>query len=136
MPLMYNGQEIGDPDTLNYFTDAKVKWNQVDVKMKNLIRVLIALHHTQPSLAADSPIEFLTTSNPQVLAYKRGAVVVMLNLATEEAQVKIEGMEEGTYAKWLDSKTILDGPSMTTVRCDGASPMNFEAKGYEVYVKQ
>ena len=30
MPLIYNGQEIGDPDTLNYFTDAKVKWQRVD----------------------------------------------------------------------------------------------------------
>ena len=71
-----------------------------------------------------------------MLAYKRGAVVVILNLATEEAQVKIEGMEEGTYAKWLDSKTILDEPSVTTVRCDGTSSMTLEAKGYEVYVRQ
>ena len=136
MPRIYNGQEIGDPVTLNYFTDAKVKWNQVDVKMKNLVRVLAALHHTQPALAADAPVEFLDTDNPQVLAYKRGAVVVMLNLGTEEAQVKIKGMVEGTYDKWLDSKTILDGPSRTTVHCDESSPITLEAKGYEVYVKQ
>ena len=136
MPLIYNGQEIGDPDTLNYFTDAKVKWDQVDVKMKNIVRVLTALHHTQSSLAADAPVEFLTTDNPQVLAYRRGEVVVVLNLAAEDTQVKIEGMEEGDYAKWLDSKTILDGPSLKDVHCDGSTPLDLEGKGYEVYVKQ
>ncbi len=136
MPLIYNGQEIGDPDTLNYFTDAKVKWNQVDVKMKNLVRVLAALHHTQASLASDAPVEFLTTDNPQVLAYKRGSVMVLLNLGTEEAQVKIAGMEGGKYAKWLDSKTILDGLSPAAVQCDESSPIALEAKGYEVYIKQ
>ena len=136
MPLIYNGQEIGDPDTLNYFTDAKVKWNQVDVKMKNLVRVLAALHHTQASLAADAPVEFLATGNANVLAYKRGSVVVALNLGTEEAQVKIDGMEDGNYAKWIDSKTILDGPSRTTANYDSTSPIALEAKGFEVYVKQ
>ena len=40
MPLIYQGQEIGDPDTLNYFTDAKVKWDKVDRKMLNTIRTL------------------------------------------------------------------------------------------------
>ena len=136
MPLIYNGQEIGDPDTLNYFTDSKVKWNQVDVKMKNLVRVLTALHHTQSDLAADAPVEFLATDNPQVLAYRRGTVIVVLNLGTEEAQVNMTGMEGGKYAKWLDSKTILHGPSVTTVDYDGASPIALEAKGFEVYIKQ
>ena len=136
MPLIYNGQEIGDPDTLNYFTDSKVKWNRVDVKMKDLVRVLAALHHTQSDLAADAPVEFLATDNPQVLAYRRGAVVVVLNLGTEKAQVKMTGMEGGKYAKWLDSKTILHGPSATTVDYDGASPIALEAKGFEVYIKQ
>ena len=136
MPLIYQGQEIGDPDTLNYFTDAKVKWNQVDVKMQNLVRVLMALHHTQPSLAADAPIEFLATGNAHVLAYRRGSVVVVLNLGTEEEQVKIEDMEDGSYAKWLDSKSIFDGPSVSTEHLDGSSPLVLEAKGYEVYVKQ
>ena len=136
MPLIYNGQEIGDPDTLNYFTDSKVKWNRVDVKMKDLVRVLAALHHTQSDLAADAPVEFLATDNPQVLAYTRGTVTVVLNLGTEEAQVKTTGMEKGTYAKWLDSKTILHGPSVTTVDCNGASPIALEAKGFEVYIKQ
>ena len=136
MPLIYNGQEIGDPDTLNYFTDSKVKWNQVDVKMKNLVRVLTAMHHTQSDLAADAPVEFIATDNPQVLAYRRGTVVVVLNLGTEEAQVKATGMEKGTYAKWLDSTTILHGLSVTTVDCDGVSPIALEAKGFEVYIKQ
>ncbi len=136
IPLIYHGQEIGDPDTLNYFTDAKVKWDRVDVKMKNMVRVLTALHHTQPALAADAPVEFLASDNAHVLAYRRGPVVVLLNLGADAGQVKVADIEEGTYAKWLDSKTILDGPLVIATHLDAASPMSLEAKGYEIYVKQ
>ena len=72
MPLIYNGQEIGDPDTLNYFTDAKVKWNRVDRKMLNTVRTLISLHHQQHALAESAPVEFLSTSDNNVLAWRRG----------------------------------------------------------------
>ena len=136
MPLVYQGQEIGDPDTLNYFTDAKVKWSRVDARMLNTVRVLIAMHHTQPALAADGPVEFLSTDNPHVLAYRRGPVVVALNLGTEDAQVKIAGWEDGIYAKYLDSALILEVPSVSTERCGESSPVTLEAKGYKVYIKQ
>ena len=136
MPLLYQGQEIGDPDTLNYFTDAKVQWNKVDRKMQNTVRTLIALHHTQPSLAADAPVEFLTTDNPQVLAYHRGNAVVVLNLGKSNVNVKVNGIEAGTYTQWLDDKTIEQGPSATEHSLDTTSEIALSAKGYAVYVKQ
>ena len=136
MPLIYQGQEIGDLDTLNYFTDAKVQWNKVDRKMQNTIRTLIALHHTQPSLAADAPVEFLTTDNPQILAYHRGNVVVVLNLGKSNVNVKVNGIEAGTYTQWLDDKTIEQGPSATEHSLDTTSEIALSAKGYAVYVKQ
>ena len=136
MPLLYQGQEIGDPDTLNYFTDAKVQWNKVDRKMQNTVRTLIALHHTQPSLAADAPVEFLSTDNPQVLAYRRGNVVVVLNLGKSDVNVKVNGIEAGTYTQWLDDKTIEQGPSATEHSLDTVSEIALSAKGYAIYVKQ
>ena len=136
MPLLYQGQEIGDPDTLNYFTDAKVKWNLVDGKMRNTVRTLIALHHTHQSLAADAPVQFLSSDNPQIMAYRRGNVFVVLNLGTEPANAKINDMESGTYTQWLNSQTIEHGPSATVISFDASSDIPLEPKGYAVFVKQ
>lgn len=135
MPLIYQGQEIGDPDTLNYFTDAKVKWNQVDRKMLNTVRTLIALHHTQLSLAADAPVEYLTTDNPQVLAYRRGNVVVALNLGTGEAECRLT-LDESAYEQCVNSRTIEQNPSHSKVTLSHDAPVVLEGKGYAVYVQQ
>ena len=136
MPLIYQGQEIGDPDTLNYFTDAKVKWNEVDKKMQNTVRTLIALHHSQPSLAADSPVEFLNTTHQSVLAYRRGPVVVVMNLGLESISAKVQGIESGRYRQWLNSETIADGISSARVKLEEQTPIALAAKGFAVYVKE
>ncbi len=136
MPLLYQGQEIGDPDTLNYFTDAKVKWNQIDRKMQNTVRTLVALHHTQPSLAADAPVEYLPVSEPSVLAYKRGPVLVFLNLGTSPVQCTSEKIADGKYTQWLNSQTITDGPSTSDIPLDAKTPIAIDAKGFAVFVQQ
>ncbi len=136
MPLLYQGQEIGDPDTLNYFTDAKVKWQLVDRKMQNTVRTLVALHHTQPALAADAPVEYLPTDNAQVMAYRRGPVMVFLNLGTKPCSVLCNDIAAGKYALWLDERTIQDAPSATGISLDASTPVALNAKGYAVFVKQ
>ena len=136
MPLLYQGQEIGDPDTLNYFTDAKVKWQQVDCKMQNTIRTLVALHHTQSSLATEAPVEYLPVSDPTVLAYQRGTVLIFLNFGTTPCSVRCRSIETSIYTLWLDSHTIADGPSATDISLSADSPIDLDAKGYAVFVKQ
>ena len=141
MPLIYQGQEIGDPDTLNYFTDAKVKWDRVDRKMLNTVRTLIALHHQQPSLAAAAAVEFLPTNNAsvlawRVLAWRRGNVVAVVNLAETDVKVLVDGLDEGDYDQWLNSQTIAIAPACKAVSLASSEPIALEAKGYAVYVKQ
>ncbi len=136
MPLLYQGQEFGDPDTLNYFTDAKVRWNEIDRKMKNTVRSLVALHHTQSSLAAQAPVAYLDVDNPHVLAYKRGPVIVMLNLDTETVSVNMDKLETGKYLQWLKSETITDRPSVKEISLEANIPITLEAKGFAVYVQQ
>ena len=136
MPLIYNGQEIGDPDTLNYFTDAKVKWQMVDRKMLNTIRTLIALHHQQPSLAADAPVAFLPTSQPDVLAWKRGPVVAIVNFGSKDASTIVTDLPAGSYEQWLDSKTIGEKVDIKTVSLDMSTDIQLEPYGYAVYVLQ
>ena len=136
LPLIYQGQEIGDPDTLNYFTDAKVKWDRVDRKMLNTVRTLIALHHQQPSLAAAAAVEFLPTNNASVLAWRRGNVVAVVNLAETDVKVLVDGLDEGDYDQWLNSQTIAIAPACKAVSLASSEPIALEAKGYSVYVKQ
>lgn len=136
MPLIYNGQEIGDPDTLNYFTDAKVKWQLVDRKMYNTVRSLIAVHHQQPALAAGAPVEFLTTNNNEVLAWHRGNVVAVVNFSDKPAEIVIKDLEKGEYEQQLCSFTIAEGSSRKEFKLDASSTISLEAKGYAVYVKK
>ena len=136
MPLIYNGQEIGDPDTLNYFTDAKVKWDRVDHKMLNTIRTLIALHHQQPALAEAAPVQFLETSDANVLAWQRDNVVVAVNFGGYDVDVVIPALTAGHYQQWLNSRTILGGPSVTDYTLSPSSALRIEANGYVIYVKQ
>ena len=136
MPLIYQGQEIGDPDTLNYFTDAKVKWDQVDTKMLNTVRSLIALHHTETALSAASPVEFLTTGNPSMMAYQRGNIVVVLNFGETDQQATLSSLEKGNYDVCLNSRTIAEGPALTQTSLSGTTPIELEAKGYAIYRKK
>ncbi len=148
MPLLYQGQEIGDPDTLNYFTDAKVKWHAVDQKMKQTVRTLVALHHQQPALAADAPVEWIETDSPSVLAYRRlpahqqsavaeaAPVIVVLNLSDQPVNAQLTGVEAGTYTRQLDSSTIADGPSASNEEFGDTPTIALDAKGYAVFVKQ
>src|SRR3712207_9024289 len=51
MPLIYNGQETGNDQILDYFHDTKIKWTIGNRKMYNTLRTLIALKHTQKALS-------------------------------------------------------------------------------------
>lgn len=144
MPLIYNGQEIGGNQALNYFTDTKIDWSKSDGKMRNTLRTLAAIKHTQKALfdaatpSENADVNFLTTNNNQVLAYKRthgdSEVLVILNAAATAQQVTLSGLA-GTYSLWLDSETIAKGVSRHNENFNGTLSKEVEGKGYLVYVK-
>lgn len=144
MSLVYNGQEIGGDQALSYFTDTKIDWSAVDYKMYNTIRTLSAIKHTQKALfdssipSKNAEVNFLTTNNSQVLAYKRVAgdseVLVVLNTAATTQQVTLSDIQ-GEYSLWLDSETIERGVSRRSETFDGTFSKKLSAKGYLVYVK-
>lgn len=145
MPLIYNGQEIGCFDKLQYQDNrASINWNSVDNKMYNTIRTLAALKHSQSALAdgktsADrGTTTVLTTNNNSVMAYvrKKGSseVLVVLNVGNATA-VTVNGITAGDYTQWLDSKTIASGVKQTSVKLNATHVINLDAKGYAVFVK-
>ncbi|MBP5561744.1 MAG: alpha-glucosidase C-terminal domain-containing protein [Muribaculaceae bacterium] len=142
MPLLYNGQEIGTAQTLNYFTDEKVNWSSVDNKMKNTIRTLAALRHTQAALADNVEPYFHSSDNAGVLAYTKTSgssrVLVVINFSASDVTVKLNGVSAGNYAKWLSSKDISAGVASKAevVSMTSTPAITLDAKGYAVYVKQ
>lgn len=160
MPMLYNGQEIGDQQDLNYFADTKIDWSLTDPTMQNLLPTLTALKHSVPALRDGltfeerGKVEFLATGNSAVMAYLRkpaskhrhgqpaaaqdepqSEVLVVMNLGAAPAKVQLPGVE-GEWEQWVDSKTIANGPERKAVTLDAKQKMQLPAKGYAVYVRK
>lgn len=140
MPLLYNGQEVGNDQIIDYFHDTKINWSSTDAKMQNTIATLMALRHTQPALANGTTTSFLTSNNANVLAYTKmsgnSTVLVLLNLGTLDVTATISGIAAGDYTQWLDSSTIAAGTTQSDVTLLATSTFAIDAKGYRVFVKQ
>lgn len=140
MPLIYNGQEIGDNQILNYFSDTKINWAAKDDKMLNTVRTLTALKHAVPALGDKTPVTWLTvTNNTNVLAYTRKSgdseVLVILNMAATNGNATITGLTAGQWSLWLDSESIGRGVSRRQQTFNATHTFSLDAKGYRVFVR-
>ena len=143
MPLVYNGQEIGGQEILNYFTDSKINWNNRDNKMYNTIRTLAALKHSVQAFKDGKKKEergsiTWVKSDNNIAAYIRkngnSQALVVLNLGNK-VDVTLNGVSEGKYTQWIDSKTIANGVSQKNVELSSKPTINLDKNGYAVYVK-
>ena len=145
MPLIYNGQETGGNQALDYFNDTKINWNTQDEKMLNTLRTLFALRHAVSALSdarqsSDNPTTTLlnVSDNTSVLAYTRtlddSQVLVVLNMGTTATSATVEGITAGEWSLWLDSETIAQGTSRKQTTLNATHTFNLDAKGYRVYV--
>ncbi len=146
MPLVYNGQETGGNQALDYFNDTKINWTVNDEKMYNTLRTLFSLKHAVPALrdskrSADNPdITILTVSdNTSVLGYTRtmgeSEVLVVINMGTNAGIATLSGLTEGQWSLWLNSETISQGTSRHQEFINSTHTFNLDAKGYRVYVR-
>ena len=115
MPLIYNGQELGGEQILNYFTDSKINWNNKDTKMYNTVKVLAEMKHKVKAFkdgltASERGSVNWIKYDGQVAAYVRrngnSEAMVVLNLGGE-TDVTLSGVREGKYIQWIDSSTIV-----------------------------
>ena len=140
MPLLYNGQEVGNDQILDYFNDTKINWNSTDAKMQNTIATLVALRHTQPALANGTTTTFLSSTSGNVMAYTKtsgnNTVLVIMNLGNSQITATVNGIQEGEYSQWLDSSTIAGGIYQSDITLTASSTFSLDAKGYRVFVKK
>ena len=140
MPLIYNGQEVGGNQALNYFEDTKIDWSAKDDKMLNTIRTLTALKHVVPALSDDATVNLITVSgNASAMAFTRKSgdseILVVMNMANSAGNATITGLTAGAWSLWLTSETIAQGTSRKQETFGTSKTINLEAKGYRVYVK-
>ncbi len=143
MPLIYNGQENGGEEILNYFIDSKFDWNKRDYRMYNTIRTLTALKHSVEAFRDGKTFEergsltWVKYDN-NILAYIRrngnSQALVVLNLGGW-TDAYLSGVPEGGYTQWLDSKTIANGASQKYVYLSSNPVINLDNRGFAVFVK-
>lgn len=102
MPLIYTGQEVGLDRALEFFVkDTPPEWgSRADVT--EFYRTLNTLKHNSPELAVGvkgAPVEMLPTAAPDVLAFRRGDVLTVVNLSSHENRLfnevpSVEGLSE------------------------------------------
>ena len=89
-PLLYNGQEIESPQKLPLFERDPIRWNQPQAKeARAFYAKVIELARTEPSLlsAGLQPIE--TSAPKDVIAYRRGELLVLVNARPRAVKVTV-----------------------------------------------
>ena len=111
IPLIHNGQEVGNQNQLEFFERDPIEWGDFDHPDGALIKTLIAIKTDNPALhngAAGGRIIPVSTDKPdQILSFARekngNHVLVFFNLSDEVADFQItDGPAAGG---WVDALT-------------------------------
>ncbi|HUG41487.1 MAG TPA: alpha-amylase family glycosyl hydrolase, partial [Longimicrobiales bacterium] len=92
-PLLYNGQEVESPQSLGLFVREPIEWDRPRAdEARAFYRKVIDLSRTHPSLVGGG-LELVGTDAAQdVIAYRRGAVVVLVNTRPRPARAMVRGL--------------------------------------------
>jgi len=114
IPLIYNGQEAGNPKRLKFFERDPIEWR--DHPNEELFRRLIAFRKAHPALwnapwgAAMTPV--VNTASSKVLSFVRekngDKVFALFNLSGEAQTVSFtDGPSDGRYTDFADGSTVV-----------------------------
>ena len=92
-PLLYNGQEVESPQVLGLFERQPVDWNQPHAAEARAFYTRIAhLATTDSSFVSGSFSAMTTDDSVDVIAYRRGAAVVLVNARDRAIRVAVSGL--------------------------------------------
>jgi glycosidase len=93
-PLLYNGQEVESPQKLPLFERDPVRWNQPHAKEARAFYArVIKLARTEPAFISGDFRPVQTSAPRDVIAYRRGDVVVLVNARPKPVRVAVTGIE-------------------------------------------
>jgi glycosidase len=91
-PLLYNGQEVESPQKLGLFEREPIAWNQPGADEARAIYArIIKLARTEPALIARELDEVETSAPDDVIAYRRGDLVVLVNVRPKAVRFAVTG---------------------------------------------
>lgn len=94
-PMLYTGQEVGFNHAFEFFEQDSITPAYETNEFTTFYESLNSLKHTKRALDSDGQIEFIPTSNPDVLSFVRtgkdgSKVSVIANLSNEKVDFKID----------------------------------------------
>jgi glycosidase len=89
-PLLYNGQEVESPQKLPLFERDTIQWNQPHAKEARAFYArVIELARTEPAFLGRDLAPVKTSAPKDVIAYRRGDVVVLVNARPRGVKVGV-----------------------------------------------
>jgi glycosidase len=105
-PLLYNGQEVESPQKLPLFERDTVRWNQPKAKEARAFYArVIELARTEPAFISGSLRAVETSAPKDVMAYRRGDLVVLVNARPRGLKVAVTGFKVAGARDLLSNRT-------------------------------
>jgi glycosidase len=112
-PMLYNGQEVESPQKLGLFVKEPVNWDQPNAAdARAFYRRVIDLARTHPAFAGNDLTAVQTSADADVIAYRRGNVVVLSNTRPRPVSVSVSGVAVAG-ARDLLSGTVQSGAAVS-----------------------
>ncbi len=106
-PLLYNGQEVESPQTLRLFERDPVAWDPPGGDAaRAFYRRVIDLARTHPALLAGGMAAAETSAPADVIAYRRGPLLVLVNPRSRPVTVTVPGVTVEGARDLLTDRTM------------------------------
>jgi glycosidase len=105
-PMVYNGQEVESPQKLRLFERDPIVWEQPDADAARAFYArVLHLARTHPAVRTGALRAVETTAAPDVIAYGRDRLVVLVNARPREVRFNVSGFEVGGARDLLTDRT-------------------------------
>ena len=105
-PLIYNGQEVESAQQLGLFEPEPVVWAQPDAEAATrFYRRVLQLASTDPAVIGGDFRDVKTSASRDVIAYRRGGLVVLVNARPRPVRATVSGMEVDGARDLLSDRT-------------------------------
>ena len=92
-PLLYNGQEVESPQKLGIFEKEAIVWDQPHASdARTFYARVIGLTRNDPALASGDLHPVTTTAPDDVISYRRGNLVVLVNSRPRAVTLTVNGV--------------------------------------------
>ena len=109
-PMLYNGQEVESPQQLHLFSRMAIEWNQPRAdEARAFYSKVMSLARTRPEFLGRELATVTTTAPNDVIAYRRGRTMVLVNARNREVSFTVTGADLAGARDLLSNRTMAGG---------------------------